>query len=69
MTSQQYTITATNDAQRCYVIAAQHGFGVEVTITDTNTSSGIRCGEVRVLFDPSMWFWIHYLPYVPVYSI
>lgn len=69
MTSQQYAITSSNDSQRCYVIATQPGFGVEVTITDTNTSSSIGCGEVRASFDPSIWLLTHCLPNLPIYSI
>ena len=56
ITSQQYVITSPNNVQSCnYVILAELGSGLEANITD-GTSSGIGCGEVKVLFDQSMYF-------------
>ena len=53
LTSQEYTITSSNDVHRCsYIIMTQPGSGVEGTITD-GTSSGVGCGAVTVLFNGS----------------
>ena len=50
LTSQEYNITSSAEAEFCrYIVASQPGSGVEVTIAEGFTSGDFPCGSVSIL--------------------